>query len=293
MRAALHAGLALTMICGTAGATTIPGATAQVLTGVVDASGVQTEQFTVTPGATGTSSLNSVAASAFSTADLTTGAAKVSTSGTTSPGATADPFDFLTFSGSGSVSYKMALSGSLSNLAPNGDVLISGAVYWYDVTGATSNVFTQQAGGYEYVNTGYMSSASSGQTVDVYGPSFSSSNLPISFGNFIVTTQQDDSGANIPVQVNATGSISVLAGHTYGIQLLLTAGADQLGGTHDQQAVNFADTALFSFTNLNGLTFTSASGQFLSNVAAVPEPGTVMLLGLGLLGLLARKVGRA
>ena len=35
----------------------------------------------------------------------------------------------------------------------------------------------------------------------------------------------------------------------------------------------------------SGITWTSSSGVFLSNVALIPEPGTLLLLGSGLLGL--------
>jgi len=284
-------------------ATPIPGATAQVNTGVVDSSGAQTEQFTITDGASGSSSLTSSASTASASGNLSTGILRVNTQGTTAPGATVSAYDFLTFNGNGTVSYSLAITGSLNNAAPDGDVSIGGAIYVYNVTGATSDVFTINSNppNSEYINTGYVPAASSGQTVDVYGPSYPSGDLPITFGNFTVSTDQNDSGNAIPVTVDATGSIDVVAGDVYAIQLLLTGGADQLGGTIDEQGANFADTAAFSFTNLDGLTYSSASGEFLASVpASVPEPGTLGLFGAGLIGVagfasqrLKRKVFRS
>jgi len=139
--------------------------------------------------------------------------------------------------------------------------------------------FTTQSSGNEYVTNGYLPSASAGQTEDVYGSSYPISDLPINFGNFLVTNVENNSGAAFPVSLDVTGSLNVQAGHTYIIQLLLTAGADQLSGA-SQQSVNFANTGAFSFTNLDGLIFTSSSGVFLSST--VPEPRTLPLLAAGL-----------
>jgi hypothetical protein len=275
----------IAMSVGVASATSIPGATAQVMNGAVLVSGQQQETFTITPGTSGSISLNSMASTASSSANTTTGQLHLNIQGTTTPGATVDPYDFLTFNGSGAVSYSLNVTGSLNNAAPDGDVSIGGAVYFYNVTGATSDVFTTSSNGSEYINTGYLPTASSGQTFDIYGPSYPSYDLPITYQNFIVTTEVNDSGAAIPVDVTATGTLNVVAGDTYAIQLLLTGGSDQPGKTGDQQGANFGDTATFRFTNLNGLTYTSASGAFLSNTGAVPEPSTLPLAGAALLGL--------
>ncbi len=255
------------------------GASAQVMIGDTSHAGTIAETFTVTPGTSASGSFSAANASGAVSADLATGLLHLSTTGTSTPSMTVDPFEFLQFSGSGTVSYSMQLDGTLLNSSANGDASISGAVYFYDETGFSSPYFTTQASGNEFVTNGYLPTASAGITDVLYGSSYPTSDLPINFGNFLVNTVQDNSGNAISFSPLITGSLNVQAGHLYIIQLLLTAGDDQLSGS-SLQTVNFANTAAFDFTNLNGLTVTSSSGQFLSNVA--PEPGTWLLLGSGL-----------
>ena len=52
------------------------------------------------------------------------------------------------------------------------------------------------------------------------------------------------------------------------------------------QTGDFGNTAVFSFTDLGGLTFESSTGEFL-----VPEPSTGLLLGVALAGAGVRRRG--
>jgi hypothetical protein len=255
------------------------GATAQIMIGDTPHAGTTAETFTVTQGTSASGSFSAANSSGAASADLTTGLLHLSTTGTSTPSMTVDPFEFLVFSGSGTVSYSMQLDGTLLNSSANGDASISGGVYFYDETGFTSPYFSTQSSGSENVTNGYLPTASAGITDVLYGSSYPTTDLPINFGNFLVNEVQNNSGTAVSFSPDITGSVNVQAGHLYIIQLLLTAGDDQLSGS-SLQTVNFANTAAFDFTNLDGLTVTSSSGQFLSNVA--PEPGTLLLLGSGL-----------
>jgi hypothetical protein len=271
-----------TAVCAHASSAFPAGAAPSIMIGDTPQGGKVAETFTVTNGTSAVGSFSTSNANGAASADLTTGLLHLYTTGTSTPSMTVDPFEFVQFSGTGTVSYSMAVDGSISNFSANGDASISAGVYVYDVTGYTAPFFTTQSSGNEYVTNGYQYMYSGSRTVDVYGSSYPTDDLPIDFENNLVTLDQDNSGVSLPINFDVTGSIDVVAGHTYIIQLLMTAGDDQLSGSASQ-TVGFANTGAFNFTNLNGLTFTSSSGQFLSDV--VPEPGTWMLAGAGLLAL--------
>ena len=80
--------------------------------------------------------------------------------------------------------------------------------------------------------------------------------------------------------VNESGQIafSIQPGDLF-LQESIT-GYATMGGTTD-----FSHTGTLSLTLPEGVTYTSRSGSFLSQVATVPEPSTLALLGISLAGL--------
>ena len=108
----------------------------------------------------------------------------------------------------------------------------------------------------------------------VYGSSVDPSlNFPAG-----ATTVENNSGSAVPVSLDVTGSVNVTAGDLYIVELLLTGSEFDFSATKGQQGVDFIDPAAFSFTDLDGTTFTSSSGEFLADATTVPEPSALVLL---------------
>ncbi|MGC4083201.1 MAG: PEP-CTERM sorting domain-containing protein [Vicinamibacterales bacterium] len=110
---------------------------------------------------------------------------------------------------------------------------------------------------------------------------------PWTFNSCIV----DQAGTVIDAGLSIDSSYTVQADHLYLLQLsLVTETVNQLG-IGPSQIGDFARTATFTFTNLNGLTVESASGEFLADAAAtpVPEPASLLLFGSGLSAVVARR----
>ncbi len=84
------------------------------------------------------------------------------------------------------------------------------------------------------------------------------------------------------INKSASGSFIAEAGKTYGISLSSNSFSSGQGSHSD-----FLNTSTFSFTNLNGASFNSGSGAFLSAATtAIPEPSMLALLGIGMLGFM-------
>ncbi len=233
----------------------------------------------VQPGTSGSSSGPASSASI----DLTTGEVRVAVSGTTNPYAGAQGFEFLTFSGSGTVSYSYSISGTMSNTNPTGDISLGGSALIYDVTGMSPNYFGVPVipGNYN-INAAPISFSSA--ITHVYGNSF---NITPFLGSTNGTYIQSQDGTIIPVLTDLSGSFAVDPGHIYAISLLLV-GSTRGPNSGNLQTADFSNTAAFQFTDLDGLTFNSSSGQFLANTSVpTPEPTTFSLLVFGLAGTFA------
>jgi hypothetical protein len=247
----------------------IAGAVAQVSTTVHPLSWTQVSG--TSGSSTGTESSASI--------DMTTGQLRVATSGSDLPYAGVQGFEFLQFSGSGTISYNFAISGTLSNSNPTGAVRIGSSAIFYDVNGLSPNYFANGGlPGFDFVDAAAISFATN-ITYD-YGSSFNISNIPPTNANFI----QNNDGSAIPVLVNLSGSFDVQSGQLYAIALQLVGSEAGANSSNSLQAADFSHTGTFQFTDLDGLTFTSSSGEFLSNAAVVttPEPSSFVLLALAL-----------
>jgi len=99
--------------------------------------------------------------------------------------------------------------------------------------------------------------------------------------NLIMSTD----GTLYPIDFTLSASFVVYPGHTYDIGLYMLGNATGVSGT---VSLDFLHTGTFRFTELNGATFESSSGTFLSSLSPVPEPEIYIMLlgGLGLLSLM-------
>lgn len=264
--------IAASVICSCAAyADTIPmpGAVAQVSTTVNPLSWTQVSG--TSGSSTGTESSASI--------DMTTGQLRVATSGSDLPYAGAQGFEFLQFSGNGTISYDFSVSGTLSNSDPTGAVRIGSSAIFYDVNGLSPNYFANGGlPGFEFIDAAFISFASN--TTYDYGSSFNISRIPPTNVTFI----QNNDGSAIPILVNLAGSFDVQSDHLYAIALQLIGSETGANSSNSLQAADFSHTGTFQFTDLDGLTYTSSSGEFLSNAAVVttPEPSSFVLFALGL-----------
>src|SRR5580698_8571136 len=149
------AALLATAVCAHASSAFPAGSAPSIMIGDTPQGGTVAETFTVTNGTSAAGSFSTANANGSASADLTTGLLHLYTTGTSTPSMTVDPFEFVQFSGTGTVSYSMAVDGSISNFSASGDAQISAGVYVYDVTGYTAPFFTTQSSGNQYVTNGY------------------------------------------------------------------------------------------------------------------------------------------
>ncbi|WP_028468580.1 PEP-CTERM sorting domain-containing protein [Neptunomonas japonica] len=201
-------------------------------------------------------------------------------------------FDTLNFSTSGglptNITFGLNFDGSLTN---DGTGISGGAstaqakVSIFDITGL--NTWLVSGGTITYANPLALLVADlriefavgSQDFIDIFSPSGF-------FDELIVNT----SGQTFDFDLSKQTSFLADPSKTYGIQLSTRTGT--IGGGSS----NFLNTSAFQFTNLNGASFTSGSGAFLSNsqVNFVPEPSSVLLVSTAFLLLIGfrRKRGQ-
>jgi len=238
--------------------------------------------------ATGTATSTSVSGStgnANASVDLGTGELKVDATSTAGFTSIATGWEFVRFSDAGTVDFSFDIDGSLSNLYNAGMVYVESAARVYDVTSWTS--YFGSGGGIQFA--AYNGSGSpfpyvAASAYGIQGVRGAGSGGCSIYG--ISNCTVDSAGNWIPVNLGLSGSLNAVAGQLYLIELQLTTATfnQQLGIV--AQTGDFSHTATFNFTNLNGLTYESSSGQFLTAAATVPSPATAWLFVSGLLGLI-------
>ncbi len=256
-----------------------------------------TESISLQTGTATSASVSGTTGSAHASADLTTGQLKVDATSTAGFTSTASGWEFLTFSGSGTIDFSFSIDGTLSNSIPSGMVYVEPGVRIYDVTEWTSYFGTISGLQMTAVNGSgspfpYIVGSAYGIEA-VRGASSGGCNI---YGISPSDCTVDSSGTPVPVNLALSGSATVMADRLYLVELQLSTATYNQQLSIVPQIGDFSHTATFDFTNLNGLTFESSSGQFLAaaNDVPVPEPATVTLVGLGMaMAAMRRRRGRS
>ncbi len=235
----------------------------------------------INPGTVASTGLTGTSGTGHAQLDLASGILRADASTNQGFTVSAVGWEFVTFSGNGSVSFAMAVNGLLSNLRPAGIVAAQAAVRLYNVS--TWSSYFGNTGGQQFV----AKNGTDSPFPDIAGSAFDNSGVrgasaASCASQFINTCVTNSSGTQVPVSFSVAGSAPVLAGALYLVELQLQLYTFNSSLTAAVQAADFSHTAAFNFTNLNGLSYTSSSGVFLS---AVPEPHSQALLLAGLAAL--------
>lgn len=229
--------------------------------------------------------------SAFGEVDFTAGTVKASIDNSTNGFSAVSAWEFVSFDigggGSTNIGWSMDFNGSLTNPAATSYAYANVYAFIFDVTG-DSTYFTQFAPG----NGGVIQFATSNNLVScsVFNGIVRGSGNPFDVGTGACAHDTKDLRVNsdgTPQNFSGTLSDSFTAhdGSLYLVQMVTILNL----GTSSGGAADFSHTSTFSFTDLGTSTLQSASGEFLASQTAVPEPGTWLLAGLGLLGVAIRR----
>jgi hypothetical protein len=242
-------------------------------------------------GDTASTSISGPTGSANASINLAAGELKAYANSTAGFTAQAVAWEFVAFNGNDDVDFAFDIDGTLSNRYFAGMAAVEAAVRIYDVTSWSS--YFKTTGGIQFAAENGVGSpfpyleTSGFATQAVRGAGSGGCTI-----NFIANCTVDSAGNLVPVNLSIGGTLSAQEGQLYLFELVLTTYTynQQLGIV--PQTGDFANTAVFSFSNLNGLNFDSSSGAFLAAPpAVVPVPAAVWLFGsaLGLMGAMRRK----
>ncbi len=213
-------------------------------------------------------------------------------------------YDTLTFSTqnnlSTDISYQITLDGNLSNsdstyLGLGGHAFAQTRISIYDITGLNTwlddnGSFNKNSAaslvdfglGSPVSRTNIQFAVGAQGSLDLFG--FSDPQAPELTDTVIVNTN----GTVFDFDLSKTGTFTADPTKKYGIEIWNRSSVSGAGGLSD-----FLNTSTFSFTDLNGATFNSGSGAFLSATTTVSEPSMLALFSIGLLGLMGRTGGKS
>lgn len=247
-----------------------------------------TESVSLALGTSASTSKSGATGSASSLVNLDAGQLKVGATSTAGFTATATGWEFVTFSGSGTVGFSFNIDGTLSNLYPAGMVYVEPVVRVYNVTswssyfGSTSGIqfsaFNGSGSPFPYL---------AASAYDIQGVRGAGSGGCTIYG--ITNCTVNSAGAVIPVNLALGGSLNAVANQLYLVELQLTTSTYNQQPGIVTQTGNFLNTATFSFTDLGALSFESSSGQFLASPVPVPSAVWLLSSALGIFGLARRK----
>lgn len=247
-----------------------------------------TQSISLNIGTTASTSVSGSTGSANASVNLGTGELKAYATSTAGFTSQATGWEFVTFNGSGMVDFSFNIEGALSNNYPIGMTYVEAAVRVYDVTSWTSYFGT--TGGVQF--TAFNGSGSpfpymEGSAYDSQAVRGASSTGCTTYG--ITNCTVNSTGGIIPVSLSMSGSLDAVEDQLYLVELLLSTSTynQQLGIV--TQTGDFSNTATFSFTDLNGLTFESSSGEFLTSTVPIPAAAWLFGSALTLLGVVARR----
>ncbi len=182
-------------------------------------------------------------------------------------------FDTLTFNtgttGPVEVSFNLSYDGSLSSSSEFEHPRSESTVRIFDITGITNWLETDGL-----LNT--TSAVDASELLTFERLSFDLNDVP-------------HNGSVYEFDSSVMGTFLADSAREYGIQITSSSYAKA------NSSADFLGTSTFEFTNLNGATFESGSGAFLTQqVTTVPVPAAVWLLATGLIGFVgARKSVKA
>lgn len=209
-------------------------------------------------------------------------------------------FDTLTFTPDTSlpilpamipITYGLSFDGSIANTSPAGGASIATSIVTiYDITGLATWL-TEKIVAPEFPTDVFISSDApvvSTLGINLLVAPQRTIDLSPALSYFDALIANTD-GTVFDFDLSKTETFLADPSKTYGISIRTSSvvgGLNPLGSFSD-----FLNTSTFGFTNLNGATFTSGSGAFLT--AAVPEPSVFALLGIGVIGLMAHRRSRS
>lgn len=192
-------------------------------------------------------------------------------------GSSVSMFDTVTFSKSATVGFNFTVSGSFSAINPSAAQNLTSVaeIGIFDLSGTSQWIFGLEGSAFPICSTpgcaifqrGVNSNMDWSRTVDENNGVLAE-----------VTHNFPQDGGDYGLSIDVPGEMNVEAGTTYGIALSMNA----IAPGWSINSADFSSTGSFSFTDLDGATFTSGSGAFLT---AVPVPASLWLFVSGILSV--------